>query len=400
MEKQRISAQVAGISPSATESTSFLANQLRRKGIDIISFAQGEPDFDTPDHIKQAAVDAIHEGFTKYTDVPGIPELKEAVALKLQRENNITYDPDQIVISSGAKQALYEVFRTILNPGDQVLIPTPCYVSYAEQIKLAGGEPVFFATKEENNFRPQFDEVKEHYSSTIKAFIINSPNNPTGAVFEREELQKIADFLVERGVYLITDEVYEHIMYDTMQHISVASLGDKIMDHSIVVNSVSKTYAMTGWRVGYAAGPKDVIQAMGDFQGHASGNINSIAQKAAVTALLGDQQPVRDMVAEYGKRKNYMVERLNAMPGITCRHPDGAFYTFPNITGLFGKTYDGNTIENDLDAAKFFLEKAHVAVVPGAAFNSSGYVRFVFAKSMEEIKEVLDRIEQSLDLLS
>ena len=388
MTKNLISKSVAGISPSATEETSFLASQLKRQGINIISFAQGEPDFDTPENIKEAAIAAIREGFTKYTDVPGIPELRQAVADKFKRENGIDYEPDQILICNGGKQALYQVFRTICEKGDQVLIPTPCYVSYTEQIKLTGAEPVFFKTKEENNFRPTFEEVAANLTPRVKAFIINSPNNPTGSMFEKEQLKKIAELLVDRRVYMITDEVYEHLVYDDNTHISVASLGDKEKKMSITVNSVSKTYAMTGWRVGYAAGPKEIIKAMNNLQGHATGNINSIAQKAVIEALNGNQESVGIMVKEYGKRREYMVNRLNEIEGIKCQYPDGAFYTFPNVTALYSKEYDGNTIRNDIDVAKFFLEKAHVAVVPGVAFNYSGYVRFVFAKSMEEIRKV------------
>jgi len=399
MIKNLISQYVAGISPSATEETSFMANKLKRQGIDIISFAQGEPDFDTPDNIKKAAIIAINEGFTKYTDVPGIPELRKAVADKFKRENGIEYESSQILICNGGKQALYEVFRTICEEGDQVLIPTPCYVSYAEQIKLAGAEPVFFKTKEENNFRPTFEEVKANLTPRAKAFIMNSPNNPTGSIVEKEQLKKIAKLLVDRGVFMITDEVYEHLIYDGRNHISVASLGKKKKEMSITVNSVSKTYAMTGWRVGYVAGPQEIIKAMSNLQGHATGNVNSIAQKATIEALIGTQEPVKNMVKEYGKRREYMVNRLNKIEGIRCQYPDGAFYTFPNVTALYGKEYNGNIIENDVDVAKFFLEKAHVAVVPGVAFNYSGYIRFVFAKSMEEIKKGLDRIEKAIEEL-
>jgi len=396
MTSKVISKSVAGISPSATEETSFLANQLKRQGVNIISFAQGEPDFDTPENIREAAIAAIREGFTKYTDVPGIPELRKAVTNKFKKENGIDYEPDQILICNGGKQALYQVFRTICEKGDQVLIPTPCYVSYTEQIKLTGAEPVFFKTKEENNFRPTFEEVTANLTPRVKTFIINSPNNPTGSMFEKEQLKKIAGLLVERKVYMITDEVYEHLVYDGRNHVSVASLGEKEKEMSITVNSLSKTYAMTGWRVGYAAGPKEIIKAMNNLQGHATGDINSIAQKAAIEALNGNQESVRIMVKEYGKRREYMVNRLNEIEGIKCNYPDGAFYTFPNVTALYGKKYDGNIIRTDVDVAKFFLEKVHLAVVPGIAFNYSGYVRFVFAKSMEEIKEGLDRIEKAI----
>lgn len=396
MNRKIISKSVAGISPSATESTSFLANQMKRQGIDIISFAQGEPDFDTPDHIKKAAISAINDGFTKYTNAPGIPELRKAVVEKFKRENGISYEEDQITISNGGKQALYELFRTICEEGEEILIPTPCYVSYAEQIKLTGAKPLFFKTKEENNFRPTLEEVMESFNPNVKAFIINSPNNPTGSILEKEELKKIVEFLVEKGVYIITDEVYEHLIYDDKKHISVASLGEKEKEMSITVNSVSKTYAMTGWRVGYAAGPKEIIKGMINLKGHASGNVNSIAQKETLEALNGTQGPVQSMVKEYAKRREYMVNRLNQIEGIQCQYPDGAFYTFPNVTALYGRQYDGNTINNDLDIARFFLEKAHVAVVPGVAFNYPDHVRFVFAKSMKEIEEGLDRIEQAI----
>jgi len=400
MKKQVISKSVAGISPSATESTSFLANQMKRQGIDIVSFAQGEPDFDTPSHIKEAAIKAIREGFTKYTDVPGIPELRKAVVDKLKRENGVHYEENQIVIANGGKQALYEVFRTICEEGDEVLIPTPCYVSYAEQIKLTGANPLFFKTKEENNFRPTLKEVSKKYNPKVKAFIINTPNNPSGSMFEANELKKIATFLIDRGVYLITDEVYEHLIYDDQKHISVASLGEREKEMSITVNSVSKTYAMTGWRVGYAAGPLEIIQGMINLQGHATGNINSIAQKATIAALNGTQEPVQKMVQEYAKRREYMVNRLNQIEEIECQYPDGAFYTFPNVTALYGKKYNGNKIKDDLAVAKFFLEEAHVAVVPGVAFNYPDHVRFVFAKAMEEIKEGLDRVERAIKALS
>ncbi len=391
-----LSKSVASISPSATTSTASLASKMKREGIDIISFAVGEPDFDTPDHIKEAAIKAIKEGFTKYTDVSGIPELRKAVAEKFQRENGVTYEEDEIVITNGGKQALYEVFRAICEEGDEVLLPTPCWVSYTEQIKLTGAKPIFFATKEENNFRLTLEEVTKNYNPRVKAFIINSPNNPTGSVIEEDELKKIVSFLINRDVYLITDEVYEHLIYDGKKHVSVASLGEQEKQMSITVNSVSKTYAMTGWRVGYVAGPKEIIKGINKLQGHATGNVNSIAQKAVIAALRGTQEPLHKMVQEYTRRRDYMVNRLNQIEGLKCQNPDGAFYTFPNVTALYGKKYDGNIINNDLEVAKFFLEKAHVAVVPGVAFNYPGYVRFVFAKSMEEIKEGLNRIEQAI----
>jgi len=399
MNRKVISRLVANIIPSATEETLFLANQLKRKGIDLISFAAGEPDFETPENIKKVAIAAIREGFTKYTDVPGIPELRKAVVDKLKRENGIDYEPDQVIITNGAKQALYEVFMTICEEGDEVMIPTPSYVSFAEQIKLTGAKPLFFKTKEENNFRPTFEEVAANLTPRVKVLIINSPNNPTGSMIEKEQLKKIARLLVERGVYMITDEVYEHLVYDGRNHVSVASLGEKEKEMSVTVNSLSKTYAMTGWRLGYAAGSKKIIKSMNDLQGHVAGNVNSIAQKAAIEALNGSQEAVRDMVEIYEKRRKYMVNRLNEIEGIHCQYPDGAFYTFPNVTALYGKEYDGNIIHNDIDVVKFFLEKAHVAVVPGTAFNYPNHIRIVFSVSMEEIEKGLYRIDKAIQRL-
>ncbi|HPT65176.1 MAG: pyridoxal phosphate-dependent aminotransferase [Acetomicrobium sp.] len=391
---------VAGIEPSPTEETSFLANTLKRQGVDVISFAQGEPDFDTPNYIKKAAIKAINEGFTKYTDVGGIIELKEAVVEKLKRQNNLEYDISGVIIGNGGKQLLYEAFATLCNPGDEVLIPTPCYVSYADQIRLTGARAVFVPTTEENEFVPCLEDVQKLWNPKVKVFVINSPCNPTGAVFPQEETRRIMDFLVENKTFVITDEVYEYLLYDGAKHISPAALDPKYKQWCIVVNSLSKTYAMTGWRIGYAAGPKEIINGMNSLQGHLTGNVNSIAQKAAAEALLGPQDDIARMVEEYAKRKDYMVNRINSIEGLSCIEPKGAFYVFANVKNLFGRTYNGNKLENDKDVANFFLKAAHVAVVPGIAFAYEGYVRFVFAKSLGTIKEGLDRIEKAIGELT
>jgi len=397
--KAMITKKISQISPSATESMSSLANKMKREGIDIISFAQGEPDFDTPSNIKQAAVQAINEGFTKYTDVPGILPLREAICKKLKLENGLDYEPADIVVSNGGKQALFEVFATLCEEGDKVMLPTPCYVSYVEQIKLAGASALLFPTKEENNFRVTFDEVREHYNPSVKAFVINCPNNPTGCVYEEEELRKLAEFLVEKGVFIISDDVYEHLLYDGRKFVSAASLSPEIKKQTIIVNALSKTYAMTGWRVGYAAGPREIMTAVNNFQGHVSGNINSIAQRAAIEALNGPQETVAEMAAEFARRREYIVERINSIDRMSCVKPDGAFYAFANVKGLYGSSYDGKIIKDDMDVSRFFLEEAHIAVVPGAAFEYPGFVRFVFAKSMNEIKEGLDRVEKAISTL-
>lgn len=394
-----ITESVAAIAPSAAEETSFLANKLKREGIDIISFAQGEPDFDTPDNIKKAAIAALDEGFTKYTDVPGIPDLRKAIQSKLKRENAVEYEIEEILATSGGKSALYEIFRSLVGKGDDVLIPAPCYLSYEDQIKLTGARAVFFPTKPENGFCPTLQDVQQNITDNTRIFIVNTPCNPTGAVFKKKDLQEIANFLVERGVFILTDEVYEHLIYGENEHVSVASLSDEIKEMTITVNSVSKTYAMTGWRIGFVAGPKQLIRALNNLQGHAVGNPNSIAQRAAIEAYNGTQQHIEDRQKVYAERREYMVKRLNDMRDITCHSPEGAFYTYPNITSLYGKKYDGNKIENDLDVAKFLLEKAHVAVVPGVAFHGTDHIRFVFAKSMEEIKDGMDRVERAINEL-
>ncbi|MCR4443030.1 MAG: pyridoxal phosphate-dependent aminotransferase [Peptococcaceae bacterium] len=395
-----ISPTVSAINPSATCSTAEKAAEMKRKGINIIEFAEGEPDFDTPENIKKAAVQALKIGFTKYTAVAGIKELKEAIAFKLSRDNGLEYSPSQILVSNGAKQALCMIFMTVLQPGDQVLIPTPAYVSFIEQIKIAGALPIFVKTEAKDNFRLTLEQVKSNYNSKVKAIVLNSPNNPTGAVYSEEDLKQIVEFLVEKNVWIITDEVYEKLIYDGIKYVSPATLCKGAKDWTITINSVSKTYAMTGWRVGYAAGPHEIIDAASKLQGHVTGNVNSIAQKAAVEALLGPQDEVVKMVAEYDKRRKYIVERLNSIKRIRCNTPQGAFYVFPDISGLYGARYDDKIINDEMDVVNFLLDEAHIAVVQGAAFEYPGYIRIVFAKSMEEIAEGMDRLEQAIDKLN
>ena len=392
----RISRSVLAISPSATEEISSLANQMRREGIDIISFAQGEPDYKTPENISQEAIKAINDGNTLYTDVPGTLEIREAVAEKFYRENGIDYKSSQVMVSNGGKQALYILFRTICEPGDEILIPTPCYVSYEEQIKLTGAVPIFSPTSEENNFRLIKKDLESHISSKTKAIIINTPNNPSGAICDKEELLQIANLAVSQNIFVVTDEVYEHLLYEGKKHVSIASFNSAIKELSITINSASKTYAMTGWRIGYVGGPEDVISGMIKLQGHVSGNVSTISQKAAVEALNGPQDSIGKMLDSYTKRRELMVGRINAIPGLTCKKPDGAFYTFTNICNLYGKEWSEGVIRNDLDVATFFLKEAYVAVVPGSAFRYPGYVRFVFAKSEEDISNGLDRIEKAI----
>jgi len=392
----RLSKAVLGINPSPTEAASSLANRMRHDGIDIISFAQGEPDFDTPPDISREAVRAIDDGCTRYTDVPGMRDVREAVAEKFERENGIRYTPSEVMVSNGGKQVLYLLFRTICDPGDEVIVPTPCYVSYEEQIRLSGADPVFAPVSEERRFRLSCSDIERCITPRTKAMIINSPNNPTGAVCEESDLRDIAALAAERGIFTVTDEVYEHLLYDDRKHVSIAALGEEAKRNTVTVNSASKTYAMTGWRIGYAGGPEDVIAGMITLQGHVSGNVCSVAQRALLQALRGPQHAVSEMRDSYARRRDLMVGKINSIPGLCCQKPDGAFYAFANVTGLFGKRWSEGIIENDLDTAAFFLKEAHVAVVPGTAFRRNGYVRFVFANSEADIVNGLDRIADAI----
>lgn len=397
--KKRISKLVSNISPSATFAVAAKARELKDKGVDVISFAAGEPDFNTPENVKKFAAKAMDDNFTKYTAVEGILELKKAICEKFKRDNDVEYEPSQIVVCNGAKQALYNAFLTICDPGDEVLLPAPAYVSFPEQIKLAGAKPLYVKTKEENNFRLTLDDIKNSYNPNVRALLLNTPNNPSGSMVKRDELEKIAKFLVENDIWAITDEIYEKLIYDNNKHISLASINNDIKEKTIMVNGISKTYAMTGWRVGFAAGPQDIISSMIKLQGHTTSNVNSIAQKATIEALIGPQEAVEVMRKEYERRRKFMVEKLNSFEGISCNHPDGAFYVFPNISGLLGKKYNGKEIVEEMDVVEFFLDVPNVAVVPGKAFQYPNHIRFTFATSMENIAEGMDRLEKAINKL-
>jgi aspartate aminotransferase len=399
MKSGVISSIISKISPSATIAVAAKVDELKSKGFKIISFATGEPDFDTSENIKEAADQAMKVGFTKYTAVAGIKELREAICIKLKRDNHLECIPSQIIVSNGAKQALYNAFMTICEQGDEVLLPTPCYVTFPEQIKLAGATPIYVPTKEENNFRITLEELKAKYTPQTKVFVLNSPNNPSGSMCNEDDLKQIANFLVDKGIWVITDEIYENIIYDEAKHISIASLNQETKDITITVNGLSKSYAMTGWRVGYAAGPEEIISAMIKLQGHVTSNINSIAQKGAIEALTGPQEMIETMRKEYARRRNYVVKKLNSIRGISCNSPDGAFYVFPNISKLYGASLRDIIINNGMDVVNYILEEAHVAVVPGEAFKYPNHIRLSFAISMENIKEGLNRIEAAISKL-
>lgn len=393
-----ISNRVKSINPSQTLAMTAQAIKMKREGKKVISFAAGEPDFDTPKNIKEEAISAIKQGFTHYTVNSGIIELKEAVMGKLKKDNKVEYKPAEIIISNGAKQCLFNAILTVCNPEDEVLLPTPCWVSYTEQIKFAQAVPIFINTYQEDAFKLSAAQVEEKISSKTKLLILNSPNNPTGAVYEVEELKKIAQLLVKYDIYCICDEIYEKLIYDEAEHFTIASLSNEVKAKTIIINGVSKSYAMTGWRIGYAAGPEDIISGMGKIQEHSTSNPNSIAQKASVEALNGRQETIEEMRREFDERRKYMVEKLNQIKGVSCLKPSGAFYAFPNVSKILekGVKYNGKRIINSFDLADFILNKVEVALIPGSAFEAEGYLRLSYATSMEDVKEGLDRIENIL----
>ncbi|MCG8403424.1 MAG: pyridoxal phosphate-dependent aminotransferase [Firmicutes bacterium] len=384
------------INPSPTLTIDAKAKKMIANGVNVINFGAGEPDFDTPVNIKKAAVAAVNEGMTKYTPVAGTEALRKAIAEKFARDNGLEYAAGQIVVSAGAKHSLYNAFQVLCQEGDEVILPAPYWVSYLEQVKLAGAKPVILPAGLENNFKITPEELEQAVTPRTKVFVINSPSNPTGAVYTRGELAALGNILEKSGIAIISDEIYEKLIYDGVEHVSIASLTPALKEQTVVINGVSKSYAMTGWRIGYAAAAAPVAKAMADLQGHSTSNPTSIAQAAAIEALAGEQQAVHEMVAQFVRRRDYMVERLNAMPGVVCNRPGGAFYVFPEIRQLLGKWCDGKKIENATDLAGVMLEKAHVAIVPGIAFGDDSCFRLSYATSMENIKVGLDRIENLL----
>ncbi len=394
-----LSNRAKSLKPSPTLAINAKAKAMQAQGIRVISFGAGEPDFDTPKNIKEAAKKAIDQGFTKYTAVGGIDELKDAVIHKFKRDNRLTYKRSQILVSCGGKHSFYNLAQAFFDQGDEVIIPSPYWVSYPPMVSLAGASPVILDTIEKNGFKITPEDLKKAVTRKTKALVINSPSNPTGGAYTREELQKIAEIAVSNDFFLISDEIYEKIVYDGFEGVSIASLSEEIKSRTFVLNAVSKTYAMTGWRIGYAAGPEEVISAMANIQSQSTSNPESIAQKASVEALTGPQDDVGKMAAAFGQRRDYIFDRLNRIKGVQCYKPMGAFYVFPNFSAYYGKSYQGKKITNSTDLADFFLDVARVAVVPGGEFGADPYERLSFATSMEDIREGIDRIEEALSKL-
>jgi len=373
------------------------SKQMLAEGIDVVNFSVGEPDFDTPESIKAAGIAAIQQGKTKYTPAAGTLELRKAICEKLERDNGLQYRPEEIVVSNGGKQSLYNVYQVLLDPGEEVIIQAPYWVSYPEIVRLAGGVPVVVETDESTGFRLTADMIREKLTNRTRVINLNSPSNPTGAVLTRKDLEEIAALAVEYDLMIVTDEIYEKLLYDGAEHVSIATLDEEVKKRTITVNGVSKAYSMTGWRIGYTASERIFAKAMGDLQSQSTSGPSSISQAAAVAALRGSQEPVEQMRLEFDRRRKHMMERLNKLPGFSVKvAPAGAFYLFPNVSALFGETIAGRRIMSSDDLAEVILERAHVGVVPGTGFGAPNYIRFSYATSMERIDEGLDRIARLL----
>ncbi|NFQ67981.1 pyridoxal phosphate-dependent aminotransferase [Clostridium sporogenes] len=396
----KLSNKSVNIEPSLTLEITAKAKKMKAEGIDVIGFGAGEPDFNTPENIQKAAMEAIKKGYTKYTAASGILELKQAIVDKFKKDNGLNYETSEIIVSNGAKQCLSNLFQAILNEKDEVLIAKPYWVSYPELIKLYGGVPVLVDTKEENHFKYEIKELENKVTDKTKAIIINSPNNPTGTVYSKEDLESLAIFAKKHDLLIIADEIYEMLMYGEEKHISIGSLSEDAFRRTVVINGMSKSYSMTGWRIGYVAGPLDIIKVMSNIQSHTTSNPNSIAQYASLEALRGDKTQVENMIVEFKKRRDYMVNKVNSIENLSSINPKGAFYVMVNISKAIGKTIKGNTIKDSISFSKILLEEEKVAVVPGIAFGDNNFIRLSYATSMENIEKGLDRIEKFMKKLS
>jgi len=392
-----VSNSLKRIKPSPTIAVTSKAREMRAAGKDVIGLGAGEPDFDTPDNIKDAAIEAIKRGETKYTAVDGTPKLKKAIQGKFTRENNLSYELDQISVGTGGKQVLYNVFMATLNPGDEVIIPAPYWVSYPDMVLLAGGKPKIVKCSEKNEFKITPDELKKAIGKKTKWLIINSPSNPTGSCYTKNEIEELSKILIKnKNVYILSDDIYEHITYDDFKFFTIAQIK-ALKDRTLTMNGVSKSYSMTGWRIGYGAGPKDIIKAVAKIQSQSTTNPSSISQAAAVEALNGTQDFIKTRSDSFKERRDYVVDTLNSINGLSCLKPSGAFYVFPNCKKLLGKK---TKLKTDKEFVEKLLEKAEVAVVQGSAFGLDGYFRISYATSMENLKKALDRIKSFCESLN
>ncbi|ASS99108.1 MULTISPECIES: pyridoxal phosphate-dependent aminotransferase [Geobacillus] len=389
----KLAKRVASLTPSATLAITAKAKELKAAGYDVIGLGAGEPDFNTPEHIIAAAIKAMNEGHTKYTPSGGLPALKEEIIKKFARDQGLSYEPAEIIVCVGAKHALYTLFQVLLDEGDEVIIPTPYWVSYPEQVKLAGGVPVYVEGLEENDFKMTPDQLKQAITPRTKAVIINSPSNPTGMIYTAEELKALGEVCLAHGVLIISDEIYEKLIYGGAKHVSIAELSPELKEQTIIINGVSKSHSMTGWRIGYAAGPKDIIQAMTDLASHSTSNPTSIAQYAAIAAYSGPQEPVEQMRQAFEKRLDIIYDKLVQIPGFTCIKPQGAFYLFPNAR----KAADMAGCRTVDEFVAALLEEAKVALVPGSGFGAPDYVRLSYATSLEALETAIERIRRFME---
>ena len=395
-----LSQKALKIKPSSTMAITELAKQMKAEGKDVISFSAGEPDFRTPERISEAAKKAIDDGMTKYTAASGLMELKQAVAAKFLSFNHLKYEPEQIVISNGGKHSLSNVFTAILNEGDEVIIPAPYWVTYSESTKLAGGVPVIVTTEKENSYKLTAAEFEAACTKKTKALVLNSPNNPTGMVYTRKELEEIAQVAIAHDIYVVADEVYEYLCYEGAEHISIASLNDEIYKRTITVSGLSKGYSMTGWRIGYTGSSLEIAKLMGSIQSQQTSNPNTIAQMASIEALTGDQSEVELMKNAYNERRKYLCSRIQEIPGLSCIEPQGAFYVFVDISDYLGKEYKGQQINAAADFARILLEEYSVAVIPCEDFGFDDHFRISYSVSMAEIKEGMNRIKEYCESLT
>ena len=395
-----LSQKLNHIAPSATTVLNERAIAMKREGIEVYNFAVGEPDFPTPDHIKEAGMAAIRNDITRYTPATGVLDLKEAICHKLSRDNGLEYEPDQIATTSGGKHALYNLLYVICDEGDEVLVPAPYWVSYPEMVKLAGALPVVLETAPANSFKVTAEQVRAAVTPKTKALMLNTPSNPTGMVYTPEELAAIAEVITDTGIYVITDELYEKILYDGHRHVSIAALHPRMQEQALVVNGLSKAYAMTGWRLGYAAGPREVMDLVVKFQGQTVMHPSAITQHAAITALTGPENFLPPMVRAFDRRRNYIMDRLENMDGVACARPGGAFYVFPDLSAYRGRRRpDGWAVEGSLDLAMYLLEEYQVISAPGAAFGTEGCLRFSYATTLDIIEKGMDSVEEGLSAL-
>lgn len=395
----KFSTKISSLSPSLTLAITAKAKEMKSNGLDVIGFGAGEPDFNTPSNIIQAAVKAMNEGQTKYTPASGLIELKNAIINKLKVDNNLEYKTSQIIVSTGAKQSLANLFMAILNPGDEVLIPIPYWVSYPELVKIADGVPVLVETLEDESFKYNKSILEKAVTSKTKAIVINSPNNPTGTIYTEEELIEIADFAKKHDLIIVSDEMYEKLIYGDGKHVSIASVSEDAYKRTVVINGLSKSYSMTGWRIGYAAGAEEIVKLMTNIQSHMTSNPNTIAQVASIEALNGPQDEVELMKSEFEKRRDFMIERINQIDGLKAIYPSGAFYVMVNISNYLNRKIGDTIIENSIQFSEELLKRNNVAVIPGSAFGLDNYVRLSYATSMDNIKAGLDRMDEFVNYI-